>query len=155
MRTKSIPLMTDEQQERFWSRVRKGLPYSCWLWQGATIKGYGMFSLQNGPFYAHRISYTLLVEAIPDGLQIDHLCLNPSCVNPMHLEVVTLNENRRRARTLYIPQRFDTHCNHGHELSEDNVTVYATKSGQYRACRICAARRQREYRARRKARLGE
>ena len=37
------------------------------------------------------------VGSIPDGLHLDHLCRVPACVNPEHLEPVTLAENNRRA----------------------------------------------------------
>lgn len=46
---------------------------------------------------AHRHSYQSLVGSIPDGLHLDHLCRVPACVNPEHLEPVTLAENNRRA----------------------------------------------------------
>ena len=84
---------------RFWAKVDVGHPLGCWTWiAGRTSRGYGSFG-QGGPkrrVYAHRYAYELLVGPIPDGLVIDHLCRNPSCVNPDHLEPVTHQENCRR-----------------------------------------------------------
>jgi hypothetical protein len=38
----------------------------------------------------------MLICKIPDGLTLDHLCRNKSCVNPDHLEPVTREENTVR-----------------------------------------------------------
>lgn len=76
----------------------------CWEWTGKkTDRGYGLYVLSNKPhprlhFRAHRVVYELLVGPIPDGLTIDHLCENRSCVNPKHLEPVTNSENTIRQR---------------------------------------------------------
>ena len=77
----------------------------CWIWlaanHGATSKRdalYGHYGKIGGQ-YAHRWAYRLCVGPIPHGLQIDHRCRNKSCVNPAHLEAVTLKENLRRANT--------------------------------------------------------
>ena len=35
-------------------------------------------------------------EKIPEGMTLDHLCRTRNCVNPAHMEVVTLAENNRR-----------------------------------------------------------
>lgn len=72
-------------------------PRGCWHWRGhKDRKGYGQFWLRGRAHWAHRVSYVAFVGPIPDGKQIDHACGNPSCVNPAHLEVVSLAENRRR-----------------------------------------------------------
>jgi hypothetical protein len=51
------------------------------------------------PDLAHRVAYRLTVGEIPDGLTVDHLCRNRMCVNPDHMELVTLAENGRRGAT--------------------------------------------------------
>jgi hypothetical protein len=69
----------------------------CWVWQlSKNPKGYGSIWHEGKCWAAHRLSYTLLVGPIPEGLQLDHLCRNTSCVNPAHLEPVTNTENQRR-----------------------------------------------------------
>lgn len=82
--------------ERFWARVdRTG---DCWLWMGSKNKhGYGTFVAEPPKrIGAHRFAYEEERGPIPVGMEIDHLCGNPSCVRPAHLEVVTHEENMRR-----------------------------------------------------------
>ena len=69
----------------------------CWLWTGGRRGGYGRIKLaETGTVDAHRLSYEHHIGPIPDGLVIDHLCRNRSCINPAHLEPVTTAENIRR-----------------------------------------------------------
>lgn len=80
------------QEARFWSRVERRLD-GCWQWTGPQDHGgYGRIS----SIRVHRYAYELLVAPIPEGLTIDHLCQNRLCVNPAHLEPVTMIENIRR-----------------------------------------------------------
>lgn len=69
----------------------------CWIWQRAMgANGYGLISQGRRSVPAHRYVYEREKGLIPGGLHLDHLCRNPSCVNPDHLEPVTAAENTRR-----------------------------------------------------------
>lgn len=80
---------------RFWANVEK--TDSCWNWLAHKNNGYGRFMerIDGGyrPWAAHRYAYTALRGPIPDGMVIDHMCHNRSCVNPLHLQVVTSKQN--------------------------------------------------------------
>jgi hypothetical protein len=107
------------EPERFWLKVDRQDQGECWRWTGAVAGGYGRFWIGPGrargrPVQAHRFAYELLVGPIPDGLTIDHLCLNKLCVNPAHMEPVTGAENSRRARRVQLgqlPKRLPTLTN--------------------------------------------
>lgn len=102
----------------------------CWVWQekSRTSQGYALGQGPTGLAAAHRLAYEALVGPIPEGLQLDHLCYNPPCINPSHLEPVTRQENMRRARERY------THCKNGHEFNEENTRI-TTQGG--RQCLPC------------------
>ncbi|MGW2920416.1 HNH endonuclease signature motif containing protein [Streptomyces angustmyceticus] len=80
----------------------------CWIWQrNSNPAGYGIGSfVRYGGRHtqvAHRGVYEQLVKPIPDGMELDHLCFVPLCVNPAHMEPVTPEENLRRRRS--TPQK--------------------------------------------------
>lgn len=77
-------------------RITKIPGKDCWLWNGALNGGYGRPSVDGKHQYAHRLSYEAFVGPIPEGMFLDHLCRNRSCINPDHLEIVTLEENIKR-----------------------------------------------------------
>ena len=83
--------------DRFWEKVDTS--GECWRYTGAkNDKGYGKFwkGSEKRLVQAHRFAFEDQVGLIPDGLQLDHLCRNPACVRPDHLEPVTSGENTRR-----------------------------------------------------------
>ncbi len=68
----------------------------CWVWQHyLDPHGYGRCKTGRSSL-AHRNVYEEHRGPIPEGLTLDHLCRNPPCVNPDHLEPVTNAENSRR-----------------------------------------------------------
>jgi hypothetical protein len=75
----------DLPADRFWAKVDKSA--KCWVWRASlNNKGYGFFSIATGiRMLAHRFSWQLHRETIPDGLQVLHHCDNPACVRPDHL----------------------------------------------------------------------
>lgn len=79
-------------EERFWSKVNK--TSECWLWTGSCNRdGYGGFRVEEKTIGAHRVSWLLAGNTIPDGLVVRHKCLSKNCVNPEHLETGTKKEN--------------------------------------------------------------
>lgn len=87
----------------------------CWLWiAGKSKAGYGQMSSGGKVEYAHRLSYIMNVGDIPPGMTIDHLCRTPACINPAHLEVVTMRENILRSRSATANNARKDQCQQGH-----------------------------------------
>lgn len=127
---------------RFWSVVNKTA--SCWMWIGGLDwHGYGYFTAYQRRRQAHIISYEIYKGGIPMGLELDHLCRNPGCINPAHLEAVTHKTNILRGQTIMAENAKKTHCKRGHELAGNNLHI--NKKGE-RKCKACDAMRSRNYR---------
>src|SRR5258708_6449787 len=115
----------------------------CWVWQTALNEaGYGRVDW-NGQRQrmAHKVIYELFYGPVPEGLEVDHLCLNPPCVNPAHLEAVTQLENIRRSHTTGNGNGTRTHCRQGHAFTPENIYSWRGK----RFCLKCQTIRQRAY----------
>ena len=75
-------------EDLFWAKVNK--TPTCWEWTaGKSKEGYGDFWINKTMQRAHRVSYEWANGPIPDGMQVDHSCLNEGCVNPAHLRLAT------------------------------------------------------------------
>ena len=121
-------------EERFWAKVDK--TPACWNWIGATTGlGYGNLRWKGRNAKAHRVAYELLVGPIPQGLTIDHLCRNRACVNPAHMESVTMRDNTLRGQTVTAANAKKTHCPNNHPY--DLLNTWIAKDGS-RHCRACA-----------------
>lgn len=123
----SIPI-----EQRFWAKVEK--TNTCWLWLGSKVKGYGQFWLNGKLHLAHRVSYeTIHSGNIPNGMVLDHICKNHSCVNPEHLRVVTQRENISYGDSPVADNIHKTHCPQGHPYNDENTII---RNG-HRYCREC------------------
>lgn len=93
---------SNSTRERFWRSVT--VTSGCWTWTGhINPKGYGRFWDGRRLVMAHRFSYEM-VNNIPPGLEVGHLCHVRNCVNPEHLSAMTHADNvqmglTRRGRT--------------------------------------------------------
>jgi hypothetical protein len=119
----------------------KDLKQPCKEWQGALDQdGYGRINVNGKWKLAHRVEYEKFVEPIGNGLVIDHLCRNRSCVNVSHMEIVTNKENVLRGMGVTAQNKRKTTCKNGH--------LFYTDKDEKRKCLECARKRWREYRLR-------
>lgn len=77
----------------------------CRFWKGSKdVAGYGRTRWRGDGMQAHVRAWRMFRGDIPPGLELDHLCGNPWCVNEEHLEPVTHLENIRRGRGPKVTQ---------------------------------------------------
>lgn len=116
--------------ERFWPKVIK--TEGCWIWTANMTHpkgGYGRILTGGRRFeLAHRVAYKLVKREIPEGMTLDHLCRNRLCVNPDHLEPVTMRENILRGESPTAIRFRRGTCDKGHPYAEGS---------RGRICKIC------------------
>lgn len=124
--------------DRFWRSVEK--TSGCWLWKmNLDNDGYGRLGIgsrsdnTNRLVLAHRWAYEYFVGPILSGLTIDHLCRRRNCVNPAHMEAVTLRVNILRGIAPTAVNARKTRCIRGHPFDARNTRM----KGGVRQCRIC------------------
>lgn len=129
------PNSSGSTDERFWLFVDRADVEGCWQWMLKLMpNGYGRLKLTGieRSEYAHRLSYEMAHGPIPSGHEVHHLCGNKGCVNPAHLEALTIADHRALGHGL-------THCKRGHEYTEGNT--YLDGKG-IKVCRTCMRLRQ-------------
>jgi hypothetical protein len=123
------------------NRPKSGMRGECWPWpMFVAPNGYGRAARNE---QAHRWVYERLRGPIPEGMTIDHLCRNRSCVNPWHLEPVTMRENTLRGTSISAINAAKTKCKRGHPFDSGNTRINRDGS---RACRTCERERMRRVR---------
>jgi hypothetical protein len=130
------------------SRVVTPRP-DCLIWLGPSTNGYGRVTggSRKGQ-RAHRAAWEIANGPIPEGMTIDHLCRVRLCLNPDHMELVTREENARRAPRSRSPRGAqersagpldvgDT-CVRSHLIaSEDELYRNPKNPSALTACRHC------------------
>lgn len=142
---KRIPLDDLPPEERVLSKVDKErIGTGCWIWTASQSKlGYGRLGYKiedkKRTLLAHRVVWVMNKGPIPDWAELDHLCRNPSCVNPNHLEPVTHVQNLLRSPAAKFKSHVEMRCTNGHQLTPDNTRIINHRNGtQSRRCRECS-----------------
>lgn len=85
-----------DRLKAFAEKVDKRGTDDCWEWLGVKAgNGYGQFWDGQTMVGAHRYSWELFFDSIPEGKLVLHKCNNRSCVNPYHLYVGDQSDNMR------------------------------------------------------------
>lgn len=122
---------------KVWSRCVPAVN-SCVIWTGATRNGYGCVRWQGWTQYTHRLVFQAIYGPVPDDQQIDHLCRTPLCSNHFHLDAVTPLVNVLRGESPAAKNARKTHCDYGHEFTEENTYWRTRNDGRkHRDCLTC------------------
>jgi hypothetical protein len=91
--SKPIPPLTRYDRERFWEKVDRRSDAECWLWKGASYKGYGGFRIHPSNYLPHRVAYRIHYNKDPHPFCVCHHCDVSLCCNPYHLFKGTQSDN--------------------------------------------------------------
>jgi hypothetical protein len=124
--------------ERVKGRVAVGAETGCWLFEGACDShGYGLLRDKDRRAHrlVHRVMYEAFFGAIPQDVEIHHICKNKNCCNPGHLMLVSHQEHMKLSPgTVGYDNRAKTRCKAGHPFDEMNTRI---ESNGGRRCLTC------------------
>jgi hypothetical protein len=150
---KTIPILEgltekliDNLKERLFKYSEREPNTGCWIWTGElNQQKYGRIGIRwqgkHRNVLAHRASYELEKGTIPPGLELDHVCRQPLCINPDHLKPCHRRENFLNSRAPARMNLMKTHCPKGHAY-ENNLYIFP--DGR-RECKTCKKRRSIEW----------
>lgn len=123
---------------RFYSKVDKksNNENDCHIWLACkNTYGYGQFWYDKKLVLAHRFIYCHVNNIeLSTSQELDHICKNRACVNPIHLRIVSKSENVLSGNGITAINARKTHCKRGHEFTPENTFM----NGGTRHCKICA-----------------
>lgn len=127
-----MPARPKSLEEAFNSNVTPLAVHECWIWQGSFMRtGYGQVEVREGErrkqWLAHRLSYWLETGELPE--QVHHKCHVKACVNPAHLEGLSLVEHQHT-------HHVKPFCIRGHSMT-DPENIYIRPDGKGRRCQAC------------------
>lgn len=123
----------------------------CLVFKGTTLpNGYTQIYGPDKYYRTHRLVYQECVGPLHDDLVIDHICRNRACVKPSHLRQITNEENVMIGEGPAAKNARKTHCDSGHEFTNQNTYFYtdAGRPGKtFRGCKACRRKSLKKWRA--------
>ena len=92
--------MKKQTAETFWQKVIKRGDNECWGWNASIgTNGYPQVRWHGKNTHAHRVAAYLVgkLDSIDSKKWVLHLCDNPKCCNPNHLQIGDAAENSKQA----------------------------------------------------------
>lgn len=102
---------------------------NCLVWTASNVpSGYGIIYTPGlKSMYAHRYAWERANGPIPDGMQVDHICWNTSCVNLDHLRLASQSQNNANRKG---PERRSKSGVRNVSRNGDGWTVRVNKHGK-------------------------
>lgn len=135
----TVEHLSTEELTRIFSRIqahpaRSFRDIPCWE-IASPSDDYSRIRYRGERHRGHRLLYAWLVAPIPRGYaygELDHLCRNTHCVNPVHLEFVDRRTNVLRGESPIAQVARKTHCLKGHPLPSER------NGRNERVCKTCS-----------------